>query len=364
MTERHKQLVLAIETIADDFTSDRRADENAYWSEWFEGRNNLSQTVFAEFKKLQEEYLSHPDYNKILFDGEYVDKAGLKELSEHMRDTRKQFNRIVLPVMLRDTGANKIQQSITKIDGSTNGDGSHRVVTDWGLLHDNQDLNDKAWAHIGKALTYRLFDRNYSAYGRGRGRPKELRKDKEAYVARRVIELKRALYRPYYSLAPFSDVEIITALLSNPQHEKLRAVLARIGLKRLISVERVCNMMSAGRKELSGFWLSEDSHAMSEIEDYYEDEGITIEQRIAFAEDELGLLSEEDKDAIRQGFACPTEIKRALLKPDLKEVDLEEVMRWNLMPAQIVDVIAVAKSKFGLSAFKSEAAQKKAQDYW
>jgi hypothetical protein len=364
MTERHKQLVLAIETISDEFVSDRHADEKSFWGDWFQNHKKMALTIFDEYRELQNQYFNHPDYNRVIYDSDFQDDDGLMELSDCMSDILKQFYKIALPVMIRDTGASKIQESITKIDGPIADDGSHYIETNWNLLQENQDLNNEAWAHIGKELTFRLFNRVHKEKTRGRGRPKKLLSDKHVHVARQVLALKRALYEPYYDLAPFSDVEVVTALLSNHKSDKLKAVLVTMGLTPLISVERVCNLISAGRKELSGYWLREDSISISNDEDYFRDDSITIEQRIEFAEEYLGPLTEVDKDTIRQGFSCPTEVRQALTRPNLSKVNLEEIVTWKLKPEQIREVIAVAKSKFGLKAFKSVSAQKKTRGYW
>jgi len=237
-------------------------------------------------------------------------------------------------------------------------------ITKWSLLASNKSLNDEAWAHIGRELTYRLFADVHRQENRKAGRPRKDIKGKDIIVAKRIIALKQMLYRTSYSLAPFTDLEIVDALLSDHNNSSLVSILKSMGLSNLLTPETICNMISAGRQDLSDFWLSEDGHIDSDDEDYFSDEGISMDERIAGAEDFLGPLTEMDKDAIRNGFSCPTEVNRALNRDGITEVDLETIMLWKIMPEQIEAVTAKAKTLFNVSEFKNATAEAKARDYW
>jgi len=364
MTERLEGIVSAIETIADEFINDFSKERSDYWNRWFSENKSQGLKLFSDYQSLLQEYPRHPAKNKMLYgSGNYEDDSFL-ELSQKISIAKEEFYKFVLPLMIRDTEAREIQDKITEVDRSIEYDGRHYLVTRWDMLHENKELNDEAWAHIGKTLTYRLFFKVHNEDNRGKGRPKKHSNDKVIFIARRIIALKKLLYAPFYQLAPFSDVDIVAALQSNPKNEVLKAVMKNIGISNAISCQRVCNMISAGRQELEGHWLIENPVDYRRSDDFLRLEDISIEDRIKYAEQDLGSLTDEDKGAIRQGFSCPTEIKQFLLRDDLREVDLETVILWKLMPDQISEIVAYAKNRFGLSKFKNVHAEKKARDYW
>jgi len=364
MTERLKDLVSAIESVAEDFIADRNDDEKNYWNEWLSGHRHLTLNIFAELKKLYRDYRRHPDYMAVITGKEYVDSDGLMALEEQIKETENTFYTSALRVMIRDTDAHKIQSKITEVEYRVNSDGISRWTTKWSMLESDKSMNDEAWAHIGKRLTYRLFSDVYAKENRKRGRPKRDNKSKQIFVAKRIIALKRMLYRPFYSLAPFTDVEIVDALLSDHNNQSLVSILQSLGLSNAVSTQTVCNMVSAGRGNLMGFELSEDGHIDSDEKNILSEEAISMDERIAGAEDYLGPLTELDKVAIKNGFSCPTEVISTLDRNNLTEVDLETIMLWKIMPEQIKAVTSKAKTLFNLSEFKNATAEAKARNYW
>lgn len=369
MATRVERIATEIVKVADAFVTDSSVYDGSLWQKWEAKQKKLALDSFSRFQVLCTEHLTDPDLINLLFDNS-IWTPELAERADPSTEAREKFYETALPYMIREAGAREIQWEIEqKNDLPINAQKNADFNFQWELLKQDDDLSKRAWIFIGKFLTHKYFDELNAANTRGRGRPKMAINNSEILITSSLIALKRYLYKPLYELTPFEDKEIVEALLSDSNNEKLELVLKVIGLSNSISLKSVCNIISAGRQKLPLIALMEDPvqhHVTDEnnAREFYINDGVCSDEQIHIAERRLGSLTGGDKKAIRLNFKCPTEVTQALSVNDLREADLETILNWRLMPDQIQEVVNVAKSKFGLTYFKNEYAQNISRDYW
>lgn len=367
MKTRHEKIVEAICEIADDLISDKNYEHNAAWNKWLSHHQSQALKSFQEWRAIAKTTTDHPDVFAALH-GQGAFNQEFDLIQSRADYKKREFYRLALPVMIKDTNATQIQSQITTSEKNNSIEGGWIETTHWQKLESDEVLSQEAWAYIGKELTRRLFTSVSYEETKSRGRRRKNKNQKVIFIARQFISLKRALFRPYYELAPFTDLEIAEALLSDRSNPVLRSVLKFIGIDDPRSPERLRNQVSSGRKFLKGYWLAE-SHAdglpdddLGDVQFYSESE---FEDRIAQAQDFLGVpLTDDDKEAIRMGYVSPTEFGQILEKDGICEDDMETLVSWKLSESQLKNAIEFGKDKFGLTSFKSQIAQRKTKGMW